>query len=137
MAVTLLFPIGEVSSTPRVDSSAIKIEYELKPPKITSYEMIATAYTAAEDECGRPSWHPDFGRTASGEFVREGIIAADTSVLPMHSKVYIIAGEYSGHYEVKDTGGAIKGNRIDIYFPTKTEAFKFGRRSVIVQLIEE
>ena len=69
MAVTLLFPIGEVSSTPRVDSSVIKIEYELKPPKITSYEMIATAYTAAEDECGRPSWHPDFGRTASGEFV--------------------------------------------------------------------
>ena len=71
------------------------------------------------------------------KFVREGIIAADTSVLPMHSRVYIIAGEYSGYYEVKDTGGAIVGNRIDIYFPTKAQAYKFGRRNVTVQLIKE
>ncbi len=133
----LVLPIDKSNSTPRVDASEIKVEYELKPPKIISYDMLATAYTAAEDECGRPSWHPDYGRTASGEFVREGIIAADTSVLPMHSRVYIIAGEYSGYYEVKDTGGAIVGNRIDIYFPTKAQAYKFGRRNVTVQLIKE
>lgn len=96
--------------------------------------MMATAYTEAEGAF--PSDHPAYGTTASGEKVRRGIIAADTDVLPMHSKVYVKADEWSGIYEVKDTGGAIVGNKIDIYVPTKDEAFKFGRRNVEVFVIE-
>jgi 3D (Asp-Asp-Asp) domain-containing protein len=70
------------------------------------------------------------GRTATGQGVRRGIIAADPRVLKMGSKVYINAGAWSGVYTVADTGGAIKGKRIDIWVPGCGEARKFGRRSV-------
>lgn len=72
------------------------------------------------------------GRTAMGHGVRRGLIAADPRVLPMGSKVYINAGQWSGIYMVSDTGGAIKGKRIDIWVPGCSEARKFGRRSVQV-----
>ena len=70
------------------------------------------------------------GRMANGQGVRRGIIAADPRVLKMGSKVYINAGQWSGVYTVADTGGAIKGKRIDIWVPGCGEARKFGRRSV-------
>lgn len=106
--------------------------------EIAGLHFVATAYTAAEDECGKPVGHPDYGRTASGEMVRRGIVAVDTDVIPMHSLIRIEgAGDLSGVYEVKDTGGAIKGNRIDIYVPTKHEAYKFGRRDIKVYILRE
>jgi 3D (Asp-Asp-Asp) domain-containing protein len=70
------------------------------------------------------------GRTAMGHGVRRGLIAADPRVLPMGSRVYINAGPWSGTYLVSDTGGAIKGKRIDIWVPSCGEARRFGRRSV-------
>jgi 3D (Asp-Asp-Asp) domain-containing protein len=70
------------------------------------------------------------GRTASGRFVGKGIIAADRKVLPLGTRVRIDAGAYSGEYLVADTGGAIRGRRIDIWLPTGSEAMRFGRRSV-------
>jgi 3D (Asp-Asp-Asp) domain-containing protein len=70
------------------------------------------------------------GRTAMGHSVRRGLIAADPRVLKLGSKVYINAGQWSGTYLVSDTGGAIKGKRIDIWVPGCAEARKFGRRSV-------
>lgn len=70
------------------------------------------------------------GRTAMGHAVRRGLIAADPRVLPLGSRVYVDAGPWSGNYLVSDTGGAIKGKRIDIWVPSCSEARKFGRRSV-------
>ena len=70
------------------------------------------------------------GRTASGQGVRRGLIAADPRVLKMGSKVVIQAGAWSGVYTVADTGGAIKGKKIDIWVPGCAEARKFGRRTV-------
>lgn len=108
------------------------------PPFIRELDIEATAYTEAEDECGRPKGHPDYGRTASGEFVKRGMIAVDTDVIPMHSKVLITgAGHLDGIYLAKDTGGAIVGNRVDIYVATKKEAFNFGRRNVKLYVIRE
>ena len=107
-------------------------------PFIRELDIEATAYTEAEDECGRPKGHPDYGRTASGEFVKRGMIAVDTDVIPMHSKVLITgAGHLDGIYLAKDTGGAIVGNRVDIYVTTKKEAFNFGRRKVKLYVIRE
>lgn len=98
----------------------------------------ATAYTTAPDECGWSYDDPNFGLTASGEFVKEGFIAVDTNIIPMHSLVYIEgAGDLSGFYEAKDTGGVINGNKIDIYVTTKAQAFKFGRRNVKVHVLRE
>lgn len=70
------------------------------------------------------------GRTASGRYVAKGIIAADPRVLPLGSRVHLQAGGYSGEYLVADTGGAVRGKRIDIWTPTTREARRFGRRTV-------
>ncbi|WP_409365135.1 3D domain-containing protein, partial [Escherichia coli] len=65
------------------------------------------------------------GRTASGETVRQGIIAADPRVLPLGTLVHL-AG--LGDYVVKDTGRLIKGHIIDIWMPTCKAARTWGRR---------
>ena len=70
------------------------------------------------------------GRTASGRMVAKGLIAADPRVLPLGARVRLEAGGYSGEYLVADTGGMIKGRRIDIWIPSSREAMKFGRRKV-------
>jgi 3D (Asp-Asp-Asp) domain-containing protein len=81
----------------------------------TSY--VATAYSLR-------------GRTASGVPVSKGVIAADPRVLPLGSRVKLEAGSYSGEYVVADTGGMVRGKRIDIWTPTSREAMRFGRRTV-------
>lgn len=75
------------------------------------------------------------GRTANGGSVRRGIVAADRRVLPLGTKVYIDAGAYSGTYTVTDTGGAVKGNILDIWVPSCAEANRFGRKSIGVSII--
>jgi 3D (Asp-Asp-Asp) domain-containing protein len=70
------------------------------------------------------------GRTASGLPVSKGLIAADPRVLPLGSRVRLEAGAYSGEYLVADTGGMVRGKRIDIWTPSSREAMRFGRRTV-------
>jgi 3D (Asp-Asp-Asp) domain-containing protein len=62
--------------------------------------------------------------------VSKGLIAADPRVLPLGSRVKLDAGGYSGEYLVADTGGMIRGKRIDIWIPSSREAMRFGRRKV-------
>ena len=70
------------------------------------------------------------GRTANGGLVRRGVIAADRRVLPIGTLVRLEAGSYSGEYVVADTGGAVRGRKIDIWVPSTSEAMRFGRRPV-------
>lgn len=91
-------------------------------PSPNAVPFIATAYSLK-------------GRTASGEYVRPGVVAADPRVLPLGSVVKVHAGQYSGVYHVKDTGGRIRGRRIDIYMPSTRDAIRFGRRTVRVEVI--
>jgi 3D (Asp-Asp-Asp) domain-containing protein len=70
------------------------------------------------------------GRTASGRNVARGIIAADRKVLPLGTRVRLDAGPYSGEYLVADTGGLVRGRKIDIWVPHTGEAMRFGRRTV-------
>jgi len=72
------------------------------------------------------------GRTAMGSGVRRGIVAADPRVLPLGSRIQISAGAYSGTYMVADTGGAVKGRKLDIWMPNCVEAVRFGRKSITV-----
>lgn len=74
------------------------------------------------------------GRTAMGHGVRRGIIAADPRVLPLGSRINI-SGGYSGTYLVSDTGGGVKGRRLDIWMPSCAEARRFGRRTVAVNFL--
>ena len=70
------------------------------------------------------------GRTRSGIHTQQGTMAADPRVLPLGTVVQVNAGKYSGVYTVHDTGGAIKGNRVDVWLPTNKEARRFGRRAI-------
>jgi 3D (Asp-Asp-Asp) domain-containing protein len=70
------------------------------------------------------------GRGASGLGVRKGTIAADPRVLPFGTRVRLDAGPYSGEYIVTDSGSAVKGNKIDVWVPTMSEACRFGRRNI-------
>ena len=70
------------------------------------------------------------GRTATGQMVSKGIIAADPRYLPLGSRVRLEAGAYSGEYLVADTGSMVRGRRIDIWTPTSREAMHFGKRLV-------
>lgn len=69
------------------------------------------------------------GRTASGQTVRRGLIAADKS-LPLGTRVRLEAGNYSGEYLVADRGSRVRGRVIDIWVPSNGEAIRFGRRPV-------
>jgi 3D (Asp-Asp-Asp) domain-containing protein len=91
-------------------------------PQVIAKTFLATAYCLK-------------GQTASGVLVRRGIIAADPKILPLGSVVRLHAGSYSGIYTVMDTGGAIRGQRIDIYLPTRAEAIRFGSRRIKVEVL--
>lgn len=69
------------------------------------------------------------GTTATGASVRSGIIAVDPRVIPLGQKVYV---EGYGAARALDTGGAIKGNRIDLYMNSEQEALSWGVRNVTV-----
>ena len=72
------------------------------------------------------------GRTALGHGVRRGVIAADPRILRLGSRINLGAGAYSGEYLVSDTGGNVKGRKIDIWMPSCAEARRFGRRTVSI-----
>ena len=59
-------------------------------------------------------------------------IAVDPSVIPLGSKVHV---EGYGYAIASDTGGAIKGNKIDLYMNSEAECISFGRRTVTVNII--
>ncbi|HLL72304.1 MAG TPA: 3D domain-containing protein [Pyrinomonadaceae bacterium] len=74
------------------------------------------------------------GRTASGQTVRRGLIAADRS-LPLGTRVRLDAGNYSGEYLVADRGSRVRGRIIDIWVPSNGEAVRFGRRPVKLTIL--
>jgi 3D (Asp-Asp-Asp) domain-containing protein len=75
------------------------------------------------------------GITASGIYVRRGVIAADPRVIPIGSVVQIVTPGYSGIYTVQDTGRLIKGKIVDVWLPSTREARVFGRRSIKLHVI--
>ncbi|MFJ5715265.1 LysM peptidoglycan-binding domain-containing protein [Neobacillus sp. NPDC093127] len=88
----------------------------------------ATAYTASCEGCS--------GTTATGVDLNANpdakVIAVDPSVIPLGSKVYV---EGYGPAIAADTGGAIKGNRIDVFLPEKQDALNWGNKHVTVKIL--
>jgi 3D (Asp-Asp-Asp) domain-containing protein len=79
-------------------------------------------------------------RTASMTWPSEGrTIAVDPRVIPLRSKVYVSCDTWprvNGIYIAEDTGGLIKGNKIDIYMIDRNQALQWGRRRVQVRVLE-
>ncbi len=70
--------------------------------------------------------------TASGRVAQIGVVAVDTSVIPFGTKLYI---EGYGYAVAGDTGGAIKGNKVDLFMNTTKECLNFGRQNVTVYVL--
>lgn len=90
---------------------------------------VITAYCPCERCCGKAD-----GITASGVVATEGItVAADTIKLPFGTNIYI---DGIGERIVQDRGGAINGNRIDLYFSDHQSALNFGRQTKQVTILK-
>lgn len=95
--------------------------------------MESTAYDPGPISTGKRPGDPGYGITASGMRAVFGVVAVDPRVIPMHSRLYIPG---YGYAVAADTGGAIKGNRIDLFYPTYGEAIQWGRRTIPVYLLD-
>jgi len=111
----------EAADSVKLSEPSVAAEATPEEPVIT-HNYVATAYSLR-------------GRTASGLMVSKGIIAADPRHLPLGSRVKIEAGSWSGEYLVADTGGMVRGKRIDIWTPSTREAMRFGRRTVKLTIL--
>jgi uncharacterized protein YabE (DUF348 family) len=93
------------------------------------FYVTATAYTAYCNGCS--------GRTATGLNLRANpgmkVIAVDPRVIPLGTKVYV---EGYGYAVAADTGGAIKGFKIDLFMPSKADAYRWGRKKVKMKILK-
>ncbi len=95
------------------------------PAGSRTFTMRASAYA--------PNYGPGVGsRCANGMRAGKGVVAVDPRTIPLGTRLYI---EGYGEAIAADTGGAIKGNRIDLCYNTPGECFRFGRRSVKVTIL--
>ncbi|MGI5824772.1 MAG: 3D domain-containing protein [Bacillota bacterium] len=92
---------------------------------VSNYSQCLTVSATAYTHTGN--------RTATGTVARVGVIAVDPRVIPLGTKVYV---EGYGFATAEDTGGAIKGNRIDIFLNSNSECINWGRRSVKVYILD-
>ena len=113
------------------------------PTNYTRYiDCTATAYCLCKKCTGKTPGSSGYGRTASGHVIvpgnNEKIIAVDRKQIPLGTNVYVegLNGAPSyGFALAADTGGAIKGNKIDLYYDSHAECLKWGRRQVRVYIL--
>lgn len=82
--------------------------------------VVATAYTG-------------YSTTSTGQKPVWGTIAVDPKIIPYGTKVYI--PQFNKVFVANNTGGAIKGNKIDIFMNTKSECYNWGRKSIEIQIL--
>lgn len=138
-AVDEIVAVGTVSPASSASGSTAKVTgsrdgiLTLASGKSLAYSavktMSATAYTTGTGGAGR--------RTATGTTVHVGVVAVDPRVIPLGSKLYIVASNGSviyGYAVAEDTG--VFGNTIDLYYNTYAQCISFGRRSCQVYLLK-
>ncbi|MBM7706121.1 3D (Asp-Asp-Asp) domain-containing protein [Chryseomicrobium aureum] len=102
---------------------------QTSPEAVKTFQVEATAYTAYCTGCS--------GITATGINLRANphlkVIAVDPRVIPLGSRVWV---EGYGEAIAGDTGGAIKGNKIDVFIPNQQQALNWGRKTVTIKILK-
>ena len=102
---------------------------ETKDKVVKELVVSSSAFTANCNGCS--------GITSTGINLKRNpdikVIAVDPSVIPLGTKVHV---EGYGYAVAGDTGGAIKGNKIDVFFSSTNDAFKWGRKDVKIKILE-
>lgn len=99
----------------------------------------ASAYDLSYESCGKNPGDRGYGITASGMKAQRGVIAVDPRVIPLGTRLYVESMDSYpdyGYAIAGDTGGAIKGNRVDLFMDSYSEAMRFGRRQVKVYILD-
>ncbi|TMU87438.1 LysM peptidoglycan-binding domain-containing protein [Bacillus sp. BHET2] len=126
---TAATPAPEQEAEVAPEAEAPAAEPAAQEESVKEITVEATAYTADCEGCS--------GTTATGVNLKENpdakVIAVDPDVIPLGSKVYV---EGYGYATAEDTGGAIKGNRIDVFISSQDQATDWGRKSVNVKILE-
>lgn len=118
--------VGILFGSPE-ETVAVSLSYP-QPSSDDFLVMEATAYCPLVSETDGNPWRTSIGLTSS-----YGVVAVDPTVIPYYTPLYI---EGYGYAIAGDTGGAIKGNRIDLFFYTADETRRFGRRMVKVWILD-
>jgi 3D (Asp-Asp-Asp) domain-containing protein len=142
----LLLPIvpdpafmAHAAPKPSRDNDSVSVLAPRDEQVLTTITVMATGYTAGYESTGKRPNHPLYGITFSGVKVRRdknslSTIAADPEIFPLGSILYIPG---YGYGIVADTGSAIKGKKIDLYFSTIKQVYReWGKKEVDVQIIK-
>jgi uncharacterized protein YabE (DUF348 family)/3D (Asp-Asp-Asp) domain-containing protein len=139
VSVKKIVAIGTKKPVVKLASSSSDVDIVSKNGIQFGYKQIInnvtlTAYSNDLESTGKDSKDPQFGITYSGTTVTEGrTIAVDKNVIPIGWWVYI---EGIGFRRAEDTGSAVKGNKIDVYFDSPDYVNKFGlKRGYTVYVI--
>ena len=100
--------------------------------------MTATAYDLSFESTGKNQGDRYYGLTASGTKVRPGVVAVDPRIIPLGTRLYVQSLDKTKDYGfaiAEDTGGAIKGKKIDLFFESSNDVYNFGRRKVKVYIL--
>jgi len=120
------------------EASTQSIEDQLDLSKYPKKKVVATGYTAGVESTGKNPNHPEYGITYSGVMVKRDLystVAADLTVFPIGTILFIPG---YGFGVVADKGGAIKGNRVDLFFNTVDDVYnQWGKKEIEVYVIEE
>lgn len=122
---------ASVAPPEKAVASSTRVATQVAPAPNVARTMTveATAYTAYCTGCS--------GTTANGTDLRANpnlkVIAVDPRVIPLGTKVWV---EGYGEAVAADTGGAIKGNKIDVFIPSKAGAYEWGRKSVTIKILD-
>jgi len=133
---------GEILEKERLSEEVIKNPVS----KLVEYGTIAAVQTSRGDslrykqvlDCKATAYCLK-GRTATGRYTAPGVVAVDPKVIPLGSRLYIESANGSfvyGYAVAADTGGSIKGNKVDLYMETRSECLSFGVRNVKVYVLE-
>ena len=133
-------------STPSVDSVVIASAENPTMPVMGENNTLTTSggaqlsYSKVIDGMGTAYTCEGYtGHTATGAVAKVGRVAVDPRVIPLGSKLYIVSqdGTYVYGYAIaEDTGGLVKGNRVDLYMDTYDACINFGYRPITVYVVE-
>ncbi|MGM0365434.1 MAG: 3D domain-containing protein [Actinomycetota bacterium] len=115
----------------RREKVIIRTKIQKEPTVLTVEKDVEWFYFEATGYSANDPAQGTNGITATGLDAEEGIVAVDPEIIPLGTEIEI---KGLGRFAAEDTGGKIKGNRIDIFFDSKQEAKDFGRKGVWVKV---
>jgi 3D (Asp-Asp-Asp) domain-containing protein len=126
-----------ISSSDAVAGVSSTLEDAIDWSQYPKQTVVATGYTAGYESTGKDSSHPEYGITYSGVKVKRDLystVAADLNVFPIGTILFIPG---YGYGVVADKGGAIKGNKVDLYYETVNDVYnEWGKKTLEVYVVE-